>query len=144
MNNRDLLVREIEIDEAVLGIREDGIVQVYLKDDMELDVDLQMRWLEIYHRLTGGVKSPFVFEAGMGTTVTREARDNAILIEDEAPMGATAVVVSSTAHMLIANFYMKFNKPKIPYKVFKDYKKAIDWLQIQECYQPQMTLNNME
>lgn len=144
MTNRELLIREIEIEEAILGIREDGIVQVYLKDNMELDVDLQMKWLKIYHELTRGIKQPFVFESGIGTTVTKEARDNAILIEDQAPMGGTAVVVSYTAQVLIANFYLKFNKPKIPYRVFNDYNAAIKWLKTLECYQPQSTLSKTE
>lgn len=144
MNNRDLLIREIEIEEAVLGIRADGIVQVFLKDHMELDVELQTRWFEIYEILTGGVKSPFIFQTGVGTTVTKEARENAVLMEEQTPLGATAVVVSSMAHVLIANFYLKFNKPKVPYKVFKDYDSAIKWLQTLDCYQPQSTLSRTE
>ena len=29
---------------------------------------------------------------------------------------------------MIANFFVKFNRPKTPTKVFNDYSKAIDWL----------------
>lgn len=135
MNSRRLLVREIEIDEAVLGMREDGILQVFLKDNMELDAELQLRWIEIYHELTGGVKVPFIFQGGIGSTVTREARDKAIEFEDRIPRLASAVVVTNTAHALIANFFLKFNKPSVPYRVFKDFDKAIEWLKKVEAVQ---------
>jgi hypothetical protein len=117
---------------------------VYLKDGTELNVELQMKMLEIYDELTGGVKSPFIFEANPSVTITKEARDNAISLEERSPMGSCAVVVNTTAHLLIANFYYKFNKPKVPYKVFKDFDKAIKWLETTSCYQPQSTLKSIE
>ncbi len=43
-------------------------------------------------------------------------------------LGATAVVVDTLAYKLIANFYLKFNKPKRPYKVFSKEEEAIKWL----------------
>lgn len=144
MNSRDQLVREIESDDAVYGLRADGILHVYMKDNLELDVPAQWRMMEVYDELTGGDKTPFIFEAGVGVTVTKEARDNAIKLEQRSPIGACAVIVSNTAYVLIANFYYKFNKPSIPYNVFKKFDKGIEWLKTTECYQPQRTLNKTE
>jgi hypothetical protein len=42
---------------------------------------------------------------------------------------AEALLVNSTANYLIAKFYMQFHKPNNPIKVFKDYDKAIGWLE---------------
>lgn len=41
---------------------------------------------------------------------------------------ADAIVISSQAHDLVSNFYVKFNKPVKPTKIFTDRNKAIEWL----------------
>lgn len=38
-----------------------------------------------------------------------------------------AVVISSAAHRMMANFYMKINRPKIPTKFFNDLESSIAW-----------------
>lgn len=144
MKNRNLLIKEIETDDAIVGMRKDGILHVYFKDDFELDVAAQYRLLKVYKEIVGQQKIPFIFEAGSGVTVTKEARDNAIKLETEAPMGSCVVVANNSAYMLIANFYYKFNKPSIPYKVTKDFEKGIEWLRTTSCYQPQIILSNIE
>ena len=39
-----------------------------------------------------------------------------------------AVVISNFAQKIIANFYIKFNKPKMPTKVFTSTEKALEWI----------------
>lgn len=41
---------------------------------------------------------------------------------------AYAILVNNLGSRLIANFYMKFEKPTCPGKVFNEENKAIDWL----------------
>ena len=41
---------------------------------------------------------------------------------------ADALVINSLAHKILANFYMKMNKPVKPTKIFTSQKKAVDWL----------------
>src|SRR6056297_3029194 len=38
-----------------------------------------------------------------------------------------AIVIDSLAHKLVANFYLRFNKPKGPTKVFEDLEAAFQW-----------------
>ena len=39
-----------------------------------------------------------------------------------------AIVINNMPTRMIANFFVKFNRPQTPTKVFSDYNKAIDWL----------------
>lgn len=39
-----------------------------------------------------------------------------------------AIVVNNMPTRIIANFFVKFNRPQTPTKVFNDYNKAIEWL----------------
>lgn len=121
-------VREIKIPEATIRLRTDGIVHVTFSSHITLDVPLQLRMLELYKQLTGDKKLPFIFSAYEGVIVTKEARDNAIILEDEAPVSAVAIIADNLAYRIIANFYLKVNKPKNPYRVFKKLDEAVEWL----------------
>lgn len=122
------IVKDMSIPEAIIILKSDGIVYCDYKEGVELDVPLQMLMLDVFNELTEGKKVPFLIEGGLGVTITKEARDNAIKIEDISPFKATAVVVRNIAQALIANFFIKFNKPKSPYKVFNNKEEAIEWL----------------
>lgn len=121
-------IKEIQLEEATIRLRHDGIMHVVYHYGTVLDVDLQMKMLDVFNQLTHGEKVPFLFEAMDSVTITKEARDHSLLIESLSPSLATAVVAANLAHKLMANFYFKFNKPQIPYKVFVSFESAIDWL----------------
>jgi hypothetical protein len=129
-DNATQYIKEIDLKEAYVALRTDGIALVKLKKDTVLDVPLQIRLLVAYKELVGDKLTPFIFEAEEGVTITKEARDNATQLEEESPCMASAVVVQNIAYAMIANFYMKFNKPKRPYKVFNNKQEAIDWLKL--------------
>lgn len=122
------IVKEIDTPKVYLALRKDGIGYLFLKDNTELNIELQTELLKLYDELNNKKLTPFIFEAGEGVTITKEARDNATLIEDISALKASAVVVDNLAYRMIANFYMTFNKPKRPYKVFGKREDAIAWL----------------
>lgn len=128
MSETHNIVKEIHLNEATILLRKDGIVHVHFNTDTVLDIPLQLRLLEKYKEITEGKLTPFMFTASEEVNITPEARDNAIKIEEESPCYGAAVVVTNIAYLLIANFYLKFNKPKRPYKVFKSEEAAIEWL----------------
>ncbi len=122
------LIRTIKHKEGIVGLRKDGIIHVYYHEETEINVPLQIKMLDSFNEITGGKKSLFLFEAGPYVTVTNEARDHAIAMEDITPTLATAVLVRNLPHKLMADFYYKFNKPKQPYKVVREFDDGITWL----------------
>jgi hypothetical protein len=60
--------------------------------------------------------------------ITKEARDHSAELEKTYPGIASAVIADNLAYKIIANFYLKVNKPKTPYKVFNDFASAEIWL----------------
>lgn len=122
------LFMEIEIEEVIVREREDGIIHVHFKEGIEITVELQGRMYDIYSEICGDSKRPFMFTAAEFVTYTKEARDNALIMEGLYTGIATAVVAPTLAYKLIANFYLMVNKPKKPYKVFSDEETAIEWL----------------
>lgn len=101
---------------------------VTFKEHCEITIELQENLLIYYRDITGGKLMHFLFLAADNVTIGQEARDNAVKIENRSMTGATAVVVNSLPYKLIANFYLQFNKPKRPYKVFNKEEEAIAWL----------------
>lgn len=128
MHQKECLEETIEIEEAIVGRRKDGILHVYYKDSAEINVELQARILTIFKSLAGGQNRNILFEAGEYVTVTKEARENAIKMEEHVPSLTTVVIVQNLAYKLVADFYYKFNKPKRPYKVFTNFEKGVEWL----------------
>lgn len=100
---------------------------MHFKDNATFDIVEQMEHLEAIKKLTNNKKTPFVVTAGENVTITKDARDNAILIEDLSPVCASAIVVQNIAYRLLAEFYIKIQKPKQPYKIFTDREKAFEW-----------------
>jgi hypothetical protein len=117
----------LETSISILTIHPDGVGQMHFKDRITLDLVTQKEHLEGIIKITGNVHTPFVVTAGEGVIITKEARDNAIVIEDDSPVNASGIVVSNLAYRMIADFYMKVQKPKQPYKTFTDLNKAFEW-----------------
>lgn len=128
MKQEEKLVHRIEIDEAIVGLRADGIIHVYYKPHTEINIPLQEKMLNILDEITNGVKTSVIYQAGEYCTVTKEAREYAIAIEHLSPTRASVVYVKNLAQRMIAEFYYKFNKPKQPYKVVSDFDEGIKWL----------------
>lgn len=122
------IIKQIKLPEATLSLREDGIVHVFYHDNTVLDVALQLRMADAFNNIADGKKSLFVFEAGDNVVVTKEARDNALKLEDSTPILSSAVVAQNLAYRIIANFFIKVQMPKGKYKVVANFEDAIKWL----------------
>ncbi len=122
------IVKQIVLPEASLSLREDGIVMVFYKNNILLDVPLQLRMADAFNEIADGKKSLFIFEAGENVIVTKEARDNALKLEDSTPILASAVVANNLAYRIIANFFIKVQRPKGKYKVVANREEALLWL----------------
>lgn len=129
MSPEPKILKEVDATEFKVALKSDGIVYVFFKDNCVLDIPLQNKMLKEYIAVTGGKLTPFLFEAGDNLIVTKEARDNAISMEEISPCAAMAIIVENIAYAMIANFYMKFNKPKRPYKVFSKREEGLKWLE---------------
>jgi len=84
--------------------------------------------MKIYLELCGDKKRPFLYTGIGDVTITKEGREYSSKLEDVFPASATAVIADNLAYQIIANFYLKINKTKPPYKVFKDIPSAEVWL----------------
>lgn len=122
------IIKQIKFPEATLSLREDGIVHVFYHDNTILDIPLQLKMADGFNSIAEGKKSLFVFEAGENVVVTKEARDNALKLEDSTPILSSAVIAHNLAYRIIANFFIKVQMPKGKYRVVANLEDAILWL----------------
>jgi len=120
-------IASIETTVCIITLHEDGVGSMHFKDNIHQDVPEQMENLKALIEITNNKLTPFVITAGENVTLTREARHNALKIEEESPMNGTAVVVQNFAYKIIADFYLNVQKPKRPFAVFTDKTKAYEW-----------------
>lgn len=113
---------------AEISIR-DGIVYVVHDDGAEIDIERMKEMHVAYLRITNGKKMPFLFTTSGAFWISNEARSYARQIESQQPFSAIASLIDSLSMRLMAEFYGKFYKPEIPYKVFANETDALDWLQ---------------
>jgi len=118
----------IDLGHSKVFLRDDGIVQVNFAHELLLDVKQCRELNATYDKILGDKKHPILHIAGKYTNVTSGARNYGASEEGLRNSIAEAYVISSLAHKILANFYMKFNKPKIPTQFFKTEEEAIVWL----------------
>ncbi len=128
MIQEDQLIQKLEHENFIVGKRQDGIYHVYLKDGTVLDLKLQSEMMFYFDEITKGVPGVFIFEAGHKCSITKQARDNAIVIEEFTPVTASVVYVQNQVYKMIAAFFYRVNRPKQPYLIVSNFDDGIDWL----------------
>ena len=126
--NKNIFLKEINLEHTILRMRNDGIVQINFGDNIELDGDKTKEIVNTIGILTEGKKALILDIAGENTTAGAEARSYSASVEGNRFTIADAFVVNSLAQKLIVNFYLNFHKPVVPTKAFDGVDKAIEWL----------------
>ena len=123
---------EIEISQEFEKIRmtlyKNGIMNVVFKKDSFIEMEDLSEVLIWVDSLGKDKKYLNLMEAENNSQIDAEVRSFAASKEENKHTIADGFVMTSQAHKLISNFYMKFNKPAKPSKIFTDRNKAIQWL----------------
>jgi hypothetical protein len=106
----------------------DNVVWVIYDDGAEISLAMKQDMHKAYVQITGGKKMPFLFTNLGSFWISKEAREYARAIEPQQPFLAVAYFAPTLDVRLMAEFYGKFHKPAIPYKVFGEEKEALEWL----------------
>ena len=122
--------KHIEIEKADLYLIDEGLTLLKFKDKVDFELEDAIEVDEILINLVEGKPFVILIDArNIRSSMSHEARDffandkNIIDIRK-----AQAIVVNNLHSRLIAKFYMTFNKPPNPIKIFNDYKKAEVWI----------------
>ena len=122
-------IKEVEIKSAFLSVR-NGIVWLRIKPNFDIDVEFAKEGLDKRIELQNGKPALCVVDSRDMLNMTAEARKFIAEYEKEHNLNiALAILSESLATNIIANFFIKFNKPYAPTKLFKDEESALAWLE---------------
>ncbi len=121
-------VEKIELARAEVGLRTDGIMYFRINDGEILELDDSKQIVDAIKRIGEGKPYPNLVVVGKDASVDSEARAFAASEEGNIYTVADAVVIHSFAQQLVGNFYIRFNKPIRPTRLFNSEARAIQWL----------------
>lgn len=100
---------------------------IVLKDDIEFGIEDLIQVVEEARKL-GARKLPVLTICPDTTSTNADLLSYLSKNENNPYSAADAFVISSTSHSILANFYMKVNKPQRPTKFFSKEVDALEWL----------------
>lgn len=128
MDSESTSMKTIEHISATIRLRENGIVFFKLKEDAVVDLEEAKEIYNITMALTRGEKYSSLVDARATISLSKEAREWSAKPELHINLIAQAIIVSSLANRIIANFIIKFNRAKAPMRLFSTEEKALEWL----------------
>jgi len=111
-----------------LYLREDGIMYILISPERKETVESVKKMVQTMGEMVNHKQVPMLakFE---GNSLPGRANLDYWAKKESCPYSkADAFVVRSTALKIIANFYLSFNKPERPTRMFADEKEALAWL----------------
>jgi hypothetical protein len=106
----------------------ESILLIRYHNDTEIDLEKAKQVIEKVKPIIVNTRYGMTDARGNGLYISREARN---LYKDNPSMRANkahAVIVNSLSTRMLANFFVKVDKPVSPTKVFNEFEPAIKWL----------------
>jgi hypothetical protein len=83
-------------------------------------------------KISNGIIYPILVDLREIKSISKEARDHFSMRGRKPNVSAVAMLVRSPVSRIIGNFFIGFNKPVVPIRIFSVEKDAIDWVKKQE------------
>lgn len=110
-------------------LRDDGIVEMKWDPSLEIiEIEHLKKLQEALCELGDGKKVPFVTMPHDFLTLSKEGSKYATSDEGVRYSLAIAVIIDNLAKKILLNFFLNFNKAKVPTKGFTKKEDAILWL----------------
>ena len=107
---------------------EEGVIYIDLYPGNEIGINDSIEHNEITKKLTNGAMHCAFIKALGNIDISSEARKFGSNPEVQQRLIAQAVLVNSLATRIAGNFYIRFNKPPKPTRIFTNPDDAKSWL----------------
>lgn len=118
---------EVDIGPMIYRLYEHRIFHAIVKSGEKVSLEMTTKGYEFLDR-NGGGRFYNLYQFESYAEMDPEVRDWAADTSGNNYTYCDALVISNLAQKIIANFYIKFNKPKMPTKVFTSTDKALEWI----------------
>ncbi|MGK5088175.1 STAS/SEC14 domain-containing protein [Bdellovibrionota bacterium FG-2] len=118
----------IELRISTTFLRKDGILQVDVSPNAEMNLSDAVESINAQAVLAAGIKRPLLVRMGSMKSMSRDARSYLGGPEAAKNVYATALVIGSPIGRVIGNFFLGLNKTIYPTRLFTSEEDAISWL----------------
>ncbi|MCB0401806.1 MAG: hypothetical protein KDD41_06965 [Flavobacteriales bacterium] len=119
----------VHLKSADICILPGGIMHIHIKKTVELSIDDSAEIVAARSKLANNKPYPLLYTATRFVLPSKEVREYVASEERSSLVIADAFVVNSLPQKIIANTFLRINKPVRPTRIFKSKKDAIKWLQ---------------
>ncbi len=121
------LIDEQDIGSVIYRLYEGRIFHAIIKKKEKITIKMTEKGYDFLNR-NGGGRFYNIYEFSSFSEMDPEIREWSASTSGNNYTYVDAIVISNFAQKLIADFYLKFNKPPMPTKIFKSKEKALDWI----------------
>lgn len=107
----------------------DEVVYIALKEDADLDKEKIEEMIELREQLQDYKPMLVLADIRKIWQATKQARQTAASKRMTKLNIAMAILTSTLASRMLANFFIQFNKPVTPTRMFTSKEKALKWLE---------------
>ena len=120
-------MEKIDLKDCSIELDKDGIVELHIYAG---EVIMPEKVREIFKSIHLNFPSAkcIMVTAGEKATLSPDARDLASSAEITEQIVADAIVTEHYSHQMSANFFVRYNRPHRPTKLFKTREEARKWL----------------
>ena len=125
--NPNISVKE-DLTFACYELRDDGIIVLRLTDELMIDFEKAQLMDMALGRLTKEVPRKIFVLTGKFTSADDKARTFLASSAKIKQVEKVAVTIHSLSQRIVANFFIKVNKPQFPVRFFTSAEQAEKWL----------------
>ncbi len=123
------MIKTNKLETSIAHLETDGkILFVIFKEETDMHLENVDEIINARVKMQEGKKMLVFADVRKVWQVSKEARVKAANPEFLNLSIATAIFTESLSSKILANFYIKFNKPPVPTKMFNSKEKAMEWL----------------
>ena len=128
MPEKVTLLDSIQVPTMKVSLRSDHLIQIEVDDGAVVNLVQVKEQIAAIGKVGGGKKYPVLILAGKDSSLNTEVMDF-VAKEGSNPFAlAEGYLINSISHKLLANFYLRINKPARPTRVFTVLENALEWL----------------
>ena len=123
------IIETVRLTHTKIELRDDGIIQFFYGDHIQYTMTEAKELEAVVEKITKGVTHKSLRIAGKFSNIDMEVMRYLSRGRGALFTLADSFVIHSMPQKLLANFYLKINKPVLPTKFFTEIAEADKWLQ---------------
>ena len=109
-------------------LRPEGYLYCKIKEEAEINYTDAVASIEAIAKITGNMALPVFCDARQLKSASKEAREYYAGVEAQKNLKAAAILIGSPLTKSVVNFFLLFNKPPYPIKMFTSEEEALQWI----------------